>query len=66
MATGLNLGLAAGTDIPVEHLDYGYVGECGDAKEVEIILQILRQVHTTPSTVATHPNPVLQGCLLFC
>jgi hypothetical protein len=42
MATGLNLGLAAGTDIPVEHLDYGYVGECRNAKEVEKILQILR------------------------
>ena len=42
MATGFSQGMAAGTDIPLENLDYGYIGECSDAKEVEKLLQILR------------------------
>ena len=42
MATGCNLGMAAGTDIPVEHLDYDYIEECKNAREVEKILDILR------------------------
>ena len=29
-------------DVPVEHLDYAYVRQCTDAREVELILEILR------------------------
>ena len=53
MATGFSLGLAAGTDIPVEHLDFGYVRECKNAKEVEKILQILRYGRMAPFTISS-------------
>ena len=42
MATGVSLGMAAGTDVPLECLDYSYIGECTDVKEVEKLLKILR------------------------
>lgn len=42
MATGINLGMVAGTDVPVEHLDFGHVRDCSDSSEVEKILEILR------------------------
>lgn len=29
-------------DIPLSHLDYGYIKECSDVKELEKILKILR------------------------
>jgi hypothetical protein len=29
-------------DVPVEHLDYDYVGKCTDSKELVAILQVLR------------------------
>ena len=29
-------------DVPIEHLDYGYVGKCKNARELERILEILR------------------------
>ena len=35
-------GLVEGTDIPVEHLDYDYIGKCEKASEVESLLKILR------------------------
>lgn len=35
-------GLAGGTDIPIEHLDYGYVSQCGNGRELEKILRALR------------------------
>ena len=55
MATGLNLGMAAGTDVPVAHLDYGYIRECKDASEVEKLLQILRYARPPRSnTVCAH------------
>ena len=44
MATGGAFGFAAGTDVPLEHLDYGYISECTSAKEVEKLLKILRCV----------------------
>ena len=44
MATGGDLGMAVGTDVPLEHLDYGYIGDCKDATEVEKLLNILRYV----------------------
>lgn len=39
-----SMGMVAGTDVPVEHLDYGYVGKCKDARELEEIVKILRRV----------------------
>ena len=42
MATGVSLGMAAGTDVPLERLDYGYIGGCTDSREVEKLLNILR------------------------
>ncbi len=38
------MGSAAGTDIPIEHLDYDYVGNCSSATELEEILKVLRCV----------------------
>ena len=35
-------GMVSGTDIPVEHLDYDYIGKCSKASEVEKLLEILR------------------------
>ena len=35
-------GMASGTDVPIEHLDYDYIGKCEKASEVETLLQILR------------------------
>lgn len=55
MATGLNLGMAAGTDVPVAHLDYGYIRECKDASEVEKILQILRYARPPVATLFARP-----------
>ena len=31
-------------DVPVDNLDYGYIGECTNAKELEKILKVLRLV----------------------
>ena len=37
---------AAGTtkkyDIPITHMDYGYIEQCKDVKELEKILKVLR------------------------
>ena len=52
MAEGWNLGMAAGTDVPVENLDYRYIGECKNAREVEKILEVLRFVATTLALLA--------------
>ncbi len=30
------------SDIPLSHLDYGYIEKCNDVKELEKILKILR------------------------
>ena len=35
-------GLVSGTDIPIEHLDYDYIGKCTKSSEVEKLLKILR------------------------
>ena len=35
-------GMVSGTDIPVEHLDYDYIGKCSKPSEVETLLKILR------------------------
>lgn len=35
---------AADTDIPIGHLDYSYVKDCENAKELEEIIKILRFV----------------------
>ena len=35
-------GMVSGTDVPIEHLDYGYIGKCNKASEVETLLKILR------------------------
>lgn len=35
-------GLVSDTDIPVEHLDYDYIGKCTKSSEVEKLLKILR------------------------
>ena len=37
-----SMGSAAGTDIPIEHLDYDYVGKCSSGSELEKILRVLR------------------------
>ena len=34
-------------DIPLAHLDYGYIRSCSDVKELEKILRVLRWVWTT-------------------
>ncbi len=35
-------GMVSGTEVPVEHLDYDYIGKCKKAAEVEELLKILR------------------------
>ncbi len=37
-------GLLGGsnTTVPIKYLDYGYVGECKNSKELENILKVLR------------------------
>ena len=42
-------GMVSGTDIPVEHLDYEYIGKCEKASEVETLLKILRCTHVMKS-----------------
>lgn len=37
-----SLGTAAGTDIPIEHLEYSYIKKCTNVKEIEKILRVLR------------------------
>lgn len=37
-----SMGTAAGTDIPIEHLDYGYISGCSSASELEKIVKVLR------------------------
>ena len=37
-----SMGTAAGTDIPIEHLDYDYIGKCSNVREVEKMLKALR------------------------
>lgn len=44
MAGSYSMGTVAGTDVPVEHLDYAYIGNCRDAGELEEIVKVLRQV----------------------
>lgn len=39
-----SMGTVAGTDIPVEHLDYGYIGKSKNARELEEIVKVLRRV----------------------
>ena len=39
-----SMGTVAGTEIPIEHLDYGYVGKCKDTRELEEIVEVLRRV----------------------
>lgn len=41
---GYSMGTVAGTDIPVEHLDYGYIGKSKNARELEEIVKVLRRV----------------------
>lgn len=41
---GFSMGTVAGTAIPVEHLDYGYIKKCKNARELEKIVQVLRRV----------------------
>ena len=41
---GFSMGTVAGTSIPVEHLDYGYIEKCKNARELEKIVQVLRRV----------------------
>ena len=42
MSMAFSQGLVSGTDIPVEHLDYQYIGKCENATEVEALLKVLR------------------------
>ena len=48
MGEDVGSGLLAGSNttsgVPIEHLDYGYVGECENSKELEKILKVLRLV----------------------
>jgi len=37
-----SMGTAAGTDIPIEHLEYSYIEKCTKVKEIEKILRVLR------------------------
>lgn len=39
---GASEGKDSVPDVPVEHLDYGYVSECTDAKELTAILRVLK------------------------
>lgn len=41
---GLLAGSNTASGVPIEHLDYGYVGECKNSKELEKILKVLRWV----------------------
>ena len=41
---GYSMGLAVGTNIPIEHLDYNYISKCNKASEIEKILRVLRRV----------------------
>lgn len=42
MGTGLLEGSHTKSGVPIEHLDYRYVGDCKNAKELENILRVLR------------------------
>ena len=46
MGEDVGAGLLAGSNttsgVPIEHLDYGYVRECKNSKELEKILKVLR------------------------
>ena len=46
MGEDVGVGLLAGSNttsgVPIEHLDYRYVGECKNSKELEKILKVLR------------------------
>lgn len=48
MGEDVGSGLLAGSNttsgVPIEHLDYGYVRECKNSKELEKILKVLRLV----------------------
>lgn len=48
MGEDVGVGLLAGSNttsgVPIEHLDYRYVGECKNSKELEKILKVLRWV----------------------
>ena len=48
MGEDVGVGLLAGSNttsgVPIEHLDYRYVGECKNSKELEKILNVLRWV----------------------
>ena len=46
---GYSMGLAAGTNIPIEHLDYNYIRKCNNASEIEKILRVLRWVQLASS-----------------
>ena len=35
-------GFASGTDVPIEHLDFGYINNCRNASYMEKIVKILR------------------------
>lgn len=48
MGEDVGAGLLAGSNttsgVPIEHLDYTYVNECKNGKELEKILKVLRWV----------------------
>ena len=37
-------GMAAGSDVPVAHLDHNYIQDCTDVPELEKIITVLRLV----------------------
>lgn len=53
-------GFAKGTDVPIEHLDYDYIGKCEKASEVESILKILRYAVVIAREGVTEPLGVFQ------
>lgn len=42
VGSGLLEGSNTTSGVPIEHLDYRYVGECKNSKELEKILKVLR------------------------
>ena len=47
IGTGLLEGCPTKSGVPIEHLDYRYIGECKNGKELEKILRVLRWVTHT-------------------
>ena len=54
---------AKNTDIPIDHLDYGYVNKCSNGKELEKILKTLRFVGRV-RVLVVYSNEYFRVCIV--